>query len=223
MRLQQALLLSLTTILLGLSTWIAFVEIRPFLVLGASQLDRYQAHLAGRVLPGFSSKSHMQTIEGCFEATTTVYGRLQPTNQRMSVIDNCDRQLDKIIANAPTNALAWYAKSLMAALRKDTAEMNLAMATGRTVSPNAQWIAELRVALSESERDQLSAANLIGNDADLQILLRSQSGVEAIIRQYVSVPSFRQRIIELVETLDDDQQRAFVEHLRAAVRNTKPR
>ena len=82
--------------------------------------------------------------------------------------------------------------------------------TGRT----EQWVASLRVGLSEAHRQQLDAAALATSDRDLALLATSRSGVALIAYRYVNEPDFRERITAIVEALPGEDQENFLSRVR---------
>lgn len=211
-------LIGFSIVFLVFSGWVAFVEVRPFLGGGTDQATRYQAQVNGSVQVGLSNFSQGLVLDDCLEAVTTIFGRLQPTHERMAVLGHCLTQTRKITRLAPTNSYAWFTQALISSFNGDAAELNSSLKNSRAMGQNEQWIAELRVELAEKERSELDAANLVGHDQDLRMLVGSSRGIRAIARRYLTQQDFKQRITDLVETLDEDLQRRFVERVRAEAR-----
>ena len=96
--------------------------------------------------------------------------------------------------------------------------MNEHLHTSQATGKASQWVAEQRVALAEYYREHLDERVLAGNDADLEMLVRSQRGIGSIATRYVNDPAFRERITAIVETMPEDIQRRFIGVLRYLTR-----
>lgn len=204
--------------LLFLASVSAFSELRPFVSSGGDRASRYQAYVEGTSVSGFSSFSQTMVLQDCLKAVTSIYGRLQPKDQRTNVIENCRNEAIAITDRAPTQSLAWFVQALIAAEVNNPEDLNLSLAKSRLAGPNEQWIAEVRVELAELNYDKLDAENLEGNAQDLLLLVKSKRGVRKIARRYIQRPEFRQRLADLVETLPEESQKKFVSNVRRAAR-----
>lgn len=204
--------------LLVLASVSAFSELRPFVAGGGDRASRYQAYVDGTSVSGFSSFSQTLVLQDCLKMVTSIYGRLQPQDQRTSVLENCRGEAAAITERAPTQSLAWFVQALIAAETDNPDTLNLTLAKSRLAGPNEQWIAEVRVELAEKNYDLLNAENLKGNDQDLLMLVRSNRGVRTIARRYIQKPEFRRRVADLVETLPEETQQKFVRNVRSTAR-----
>lgn len=197
---------------------VAYLELRPFVAGGGERTARYSALANGETTSGISLFSQKLVIDGCLEALTSIYGRLQPTARRAAVQSHCAAEAQAITARAPSYSYAWYFRALAASLDEDFEAMNAHLLQSRAMGLNEQWVAELRVALAEDHYDRLDDANLRGNEADLFMLVNSRRGVRSIARRYLQRPDFRERITALVETLPQDRQAEFVANVRRSAR-----
>lgn len=214
----KLMVLAIAFIAFGLSGMALYHEGRALQLAAAELPDRYDLQLLKPIKDASSFRAQQYLVEVCFEVTTSLFGRLKPSRQRLAVVQTCDQQIDKILESNPTNGLAWFAKSLMGHLQADEEALNEGLLMSRQVAPHENWIAELRVNLSEDARGDLSYENLQGNDEDLLRLVNSWRGAQAIAVRFEQDLLFRERVINLVEGLDEIAQAEFVRAMRAVAK-----
>lgn len=194
--------------------WVTFAELRPFFNGGLNREARLEQHINGAVHIGLSNFSHSFALNDCLHAMTSVEGRLLPTQKRASVLESCQTQANQITQLAPTNSLAWFTWALSASIRGDFGELNHSLEMSRRTGENEQWIAELRVGLAEEQFKMLTRQNREGHQQDLELLVRSQRGIKQIALRYLTQDNFKRRITTLVEQMDEESQRRFVDRVR---------
>lgn len=200
-----------------ISSGIALVaEARPFFAAVGNRADRFEAIYQDRIRIGFSQLSARVVLDSCTEATTSVYGRMQPVDRRNVVIANCIGQSNLISEAMPTNGLAWYVGAFLAAEQTDFDAMNSHLEHSYRTSPNEQWIAELRVKLAEKFFEQLDESYGDLHRRDLAMIVQNSRGIRNIAARWVRYPDFRERITEIVNELPEQSQAKFVRRVRAA-------
>lgn len=204
---------------LGMSGAAAYYELAPYFTGGTDSQARYQALVDGDTVIGISSFSHRVVLNGCLEATNSIYGRLQSAERRNAVIAHCRAEAADITERTPSNGFAWLMLARLAGLTGDITEMNRDLAMSRATAPFEQWVAELRVDLAENRLADLSPENQAGNNEDLAMLVQTRRGIATIAHRYVREQDFRQRITDIVETLPEEDQARFVDNVRAVARD----
>lgn len=201
-----------------LSNIVLHQEVRALQLAAAELPERYELQLFKPMKEVPSYRAQQYLVEVCFEVTTSLYARLKSSVERQVVVQTCDQQIEKILESNPTNGLAWFAKALVGHLQDDERALNKGLTMSRQVAPYENWIAELRVDLSEDARASLSIQNLHGNDEDLLRLVNSWRGIQAITARFEKDLLFRERVIGLVEELDEITQAQFIRAIRTRAR-----
>jgi hypothetical protein len=215
-RVAQGAMLIVTLALAISGGAVAYVEAKSYLSAGVLPRERFDALAAGDVDIGLSTASHMLVLNNCYEAMTSVAGRLQPAARRNAAATHCLVIADRISAGEPANSFAWYVGALASAENADTPGMMQRLRMSQISGPSEQWIVELRVDLAEDHLSTLPPDVLAGHERDLTLLAQSQRGVASIAQRYLRQADFRERITTLVEKLPAWQQGRFLEYVRAA-------
>lgn len=178
---------------------------------------RFFPQIASRPPPyGPSSYSKKITLADCTYALHAT-SRLTAPDQA-GVARSCERLSRGITATMPTNAQAWYVNALAEARLGNTAAFLASYRKSRETAPNEQWLAENRTRLAEDMFAQLDAESRRQHEADLTLLANSIRGTRAIAARYASNQEFRERIIEIVERLPPERQRAFLYNVQRVLR-----
>ncbi|OEO28640.1 hypothetical protein VW23_004165 [Devosia insulae DS-56] len=209
------LLLSITSLLLAFgSAYALLAESGPYLFAGSGLAQRIEVLADGEFHPGLSRPAHDLILDDCVAVASSLYGLTMPTERRNAALKTCSSAATGFAAASPTYAYAYYVVALLAAEHSDSGAFNAALGTSRELAPTEQWLAELRVKLSEDHLAQLQPAAIAGHETDLALLVISQRGIRVIARRYAALAGFRERITAIVETLPPEQQRRFVAALR---------
>ncbi|MBN9308300.1 hypothetical protein [Devosia sp.] len=198
----------------------AYSEASSYLSGGSAADDSFAAFTSGQPKSGLSVASARYVLDGCFDATTSLRGRLQPTPLRRAIAGLCLAQADAITDRMPSYSYAWYIGALAAAALDDPPSLADRLRHSQQTGPTEQWIAELRVALAEDHLADLPADVRDLNERDLALLVRSTRGIASIAQRYVGDPAFRERITRIVETMPPDQQQRFVSSVDFAARQS---
>ena len=203
-------------LLLIVASFATYYELRPFIGAGSNRDARYLAYLESERSSGLSAFSKDIILRDCLSVVTSIHGRMQSGSDREKVMHNCQGAIKNITKNTPTHSFAWFTQALIASESSDIDEMNRSLIMSRLTGPNEQWIAEIRVELSEKYYSKLTSQNVTGNSQDLLVLVKSKRGVKTIARRYIQKPEFRERIGLLVEDLTEENQQRFVNNVRRA-------
>ncbi|MCP4182723.1 MAG: hypothetical protein GY761_05320 [Hyphomicrobiales bacterium] len=206
-------------LLLVIASFATYYELRPFIGAGSDRNARYQAYAESRRSSGLSTFSKDVILRDCLSVVTSIHGRMQSEAHRKKVMHNCQNEVKNITRYTPTHSFAWFTQALIASELSEVGKMNEGLNNSRLTGPNEQWIAEVRVELSEKNYSKLNPINVAGNDQDLLMLVKSRRGVKTIARRYIQKPEFRARIATLVEELTEENQLQFVNNVRRAARN----
>lgn len=171
---------------------------------------------------GMSRSARDLALDDCVQLLASVHGLALRTELRKSAITNCAEAADDFIAQSSIDARAWYVLARVAAERKDAAGLNRALLRAHELAPAEQWLAEQRVQLAEEHLADLEPSVLAGHQQDLALLVTSTRGVKAIARRYAAVPSFRERVTAIAETLPAEQQARLVAALRNELASRAP-
>lgn len=217
--LSHRILLLASLIVCGGGAYAAYSEASAYMSGGVLQEERFAALADDSQSTALSIASSRMVLDHCLEAITSVYGRLRTAPQRQAVATACMAQADAIVRTMPSYSYAWYVGAL-AATRLPGEDPSTRLQQSQLTGPQEQWIAELRVALAEDNRERLSDEARALNDKDLAMLVLSYRGVASIARRYVTNPDFRSRITDIVEQLPQPDQQRFVANVEAAARRT---
>jgi hypothetical protein len=189
---------------------VTLLEARPFELVTAQGIERWQLLRRGVPEAGLSLRSDRNVLDGCLAAITSVYGRMRSNEERLALADNCGRFAEGSAAIMPSNSYAWYLASLAAAQNATTAKFEEYWLLSAKTGQNEQWIAGLRVALLEDHLALASPALFEAERRDLAVLAMSRMGIASIARRYVSQPDFRERVVSVVEQLPPADQARFL-------------
>lgn len=194
----------------------AIQEFRAFSFGGVTDASRVAALSGGDFHYAASPDSRRSMLQACRSSISGLYGRLQVDAVRNPVLTTCLMTAEAIASENPTDSFAWYISALAASEIGDVTRFNERLLQSQRTGPSEQWIAEMRVQLAEDHYDSLTPAVRAKNDDDLAMLVQSQRGIRSIARRYVGVPTFRERITQIVETLPVAEQRRFLSSVRSA-------
>ena len=219
------LLMFIFALLLLLSSLFAFIkESAPFFSGRISPETRFEHfEMAQEVKIGLSIYAHQLELNDCLEALAEPFGMAQPISRRMKVFSSCQTLSMDIVKSSPLYSYAWFIAAFSSVHLGQYEDFNYQLEQSQNTAPNEQWLAELRANLAENNLTNLSPAAIKGQERDLILLVKSKRGVVSIARRYVNDPSFRKRIIALVETLPESQQAKFINNVRAAANNIPQR
>jgi len=210
-------------VLFVLSAIALVYEAAPFSLQNASALTRFSTLEKGGETRAFSIYSQRFLLNDCLEAIAGPSGMAQPSERRGKMLKNCQSLAEEAASSNPTFALAWYIAAYASVELKQYKLFDFQLAAAQKTAPNEQWLATLRVSLAEDNLPRLSAEARAGNDADLKLLVQSWLGVASIAARYVAHKDFRERITLIVETMSNEEQRRFVNYVRAAAREASRR
>lgn len=217
-RISLALILLASLLLIAAGIAMASVESRAFFSTGVTARERFEVIADGRTHVGLSSASEMLVLTNCYEALDSILAHTKPRVERDKVAANCLAIADGIVARAPAHPFAWYIGALAAADLGDEDGLSFRLGRSQATGPSEQWIAERRVDTAEDHLASLAPDVREAHDRDLVMLVRSRRGVDAIARRYVRQADFRERITALVEQLDPEAKRRFLDYVRDAAR-----
>ncbi|MBJ6989226.1 hypothetical protein [Devosia sp. MC521] len=163
-----------------------------------------------------SYRSTDDILRRCINVAGGLYGALQPEQWQELARFNCLETADNAVAQMPSYALGWYAKSLFSYQLGQPQAAEAALVQAQHVGRHEQWIAEGRVQLAEDHFTTLSPAALSGHQQDLELLAKSARGVASVARRYATQPDFRERITLIVEQLPPEDQVRFLTNVRRA-------
>lgn len=163
-----------------------------------------------------SYRSTDDFLRRCINVAGGLYGALQPEERQESARFNCLENADNAVAQMPSYALGWFAKSLFSYQLGQPKAGEAALVQAQQVGRHEQWLAEGRVQLAEDHFTTLSPAALSGHRSDLELLAQSARGVTSVARRYATQPDFRERITLVVEQLPVEDQVRFLNTVRGA-------
>ncbi len=166
----------------------------------------------------YSIQADYAALDACLRVAGSVQSLLSPSVERQTLAQACQAIAKSIAKASPQNAYAWFTLAYFSQVIGQQEAMTRALERSYLTGPNEQWIAEQRVLLAEKMLPALSSAALSGHMLDLALLVQSRRGIGAIAQRYVSDPSFRARITDIVEGLSNDDQRRFLATLQQEVR-----
>ena len=214
------LLATLAFCVLALGAWTTSQEAAQYLTTG-SRIQRVAALPEHAPYAGLSLSTRQDNLRDCLFALQrqgSLEVRFISEEFRTSLPSRCGAMARDAVQQMPTFAYGWYVLAYADAMAEDWAAMNQHLHASQRTGKTSQWVAEQRVALAEYYRDHLDGQTLAGNDADLELLVRSQRGISSIASRYVNDPSFRERITAIVETMPQDIQRRFLSVVRHLTR-----
>ena len=216
----RIILCALALLVLAVGGWTLAKELE-FGASGLTSVQRLDQKPVELTIPGLSLHTRQQALMDCaytVQRLGSLEMRYQTDAFRSDLPDRCHKLALAAVSTMPTYSYGWLVAAMSAAASADWADVNDHLYRSQLTGRESQWIAEMRVTLAESHRAQLDERTRIGNDRDLQLLVRSQRGVGTIARRYISDPAFRDRITAIVETMPDDVQLRFVGSLRYLTR-----
>lgn len=170
--------------------------------------------------PILSLQAQQVALLRCSDWMNSVRSQVQPSEVRLSGLRSCLALADSIARTSPTHALAYLTGATAALGLGDARGMAARLQQSQRMAPTEQWLAQGRVELAEKARAAATPEPLDLEDADLALLVRSQSGIGAIAGRYVSQPDFRERITRIVAGLPVEDQARFVDWVGRAIRGT---
>ena len=170
---------------------------------------------------GFSTLADRIVLDACRDALSAIFGRLQPSTLRSKVAKNCYEISDRISYAQPVASYAYFISALAQFEMKDFQSFNKNYISSQKTGANEMWLARFRFALSKRGVSHMSFATQSSYDADISVLIQSQSGLHLIAEYYVQTPDLREGIAILVEKLPEADQRRFLSAVDAELRALK--
>ena len=122
-----------------------------------------------------------------------------------------------IAERSPSFSYAWAVAARAAAVAEDWPNMNRFLQASQQTAPNEQWIGRSRFEVADTYFDQLDETTRALYDQDLAMLIKSNTGIPYIARQYVLDVDFRTRITAVLEDMSETDQRRYVSMLRRMI------
>lgn len=195
-------------------------ESGPFLGSGITPIQRTLALDATQPSIGLSYDVAKAVLADCATAlrqTSSLEMLFQGEGAPRRVAETCLALSTAATAAMPASSYAWFVRAQANLAMADIAEFNADLTYSQLTGPNEQWIADLRVELSEANLSQLSPQALAAHDRDLRLLVSSSVGLRNLARRYVTDVNFRERIAAIVETMPETAQRRFINNLQAEI------
>ena len=168
---------------------------------------------------GLSTLSDYAVLDACQRIAKSANVLLAPSAIRLQVLQTCQNLSTEIANSSRQNAYALAALAYFAGAQAQTDVMNQALKDSYAAAPNAQWIAQQRVAVAEAHFSVLHAATKTGHLGDLALLVQSESGVHALAQRYINKRDFRARMTRVIEPLPADTQQRFLRRLDIEMRH----
>lgn len=210
----QILLLVITG--LGLAAggvWAGQRELAMFAMDRSSPGARMDSILATPALPP-SIESRREILNQCSVLVFSTYARARGEAAMGELVGHCAALAEQATSSDGANSLAWSLRARTAGLSGEFDAMNQALALSFATGRSEQWLADSRFATGEKFRSQLSAETSANHEADIRLMLASNLAIETLVREYLAKPDFRDRLVDLVDTLPEDAQRAFLGDVR---------
>lgn len=214
-------LIPLSAAVFVLGAWTVREEAATYFQGGATSVQRVAASLELESVPGLSIATRQATLLDCdavLRAPEALELRFLPEHVRIDMVSHCRAVADAIAASAPTTSLAWLVGARASSQLGDWSGFNDRLLRSQLTGPTEQWIAELRVGLSEDNHDRLDERTRASSERDLRMLIGSLSGIYALTQRYLDDPTFRERITAIVESMPEASQNRFLSVLRRQIR-----
>lgn len=194
----------------------AALELAPLLNGGETDRARFDRLAAGKMVAAPSSYAKAVTLEDCLGAMTSIYGRVQPHERLVGVLDTCREMARRVAATDPAHGLAWHVMATASAGLGDGPALNSEFVRAVTVAPNEMWLASLRIDLARESLDSLDGLSRLRLTGDLQVMAETHAGRTWLAARYVADPAFRSLAAKALDTLADDRKRSFLDAVRIA-------
>ena len=203
-------------LLVAISLWALTQEAG---VLGFSQLSEAARLSALRSAPppvGLSTLAHGSVLDSCLQGVTSVAARLMAPSDRIAIAKSCQVASETISSTEPSNGYAMVVSAEVRAVQQDGVGFKRELLASQRVTPNEQWLGELRVRLV-GEYPQFIDGDIIEAEAkDLRMLVASQRGIFSIASRYVTDPKFRGRVLGVVQQMPPTDQQRFIDQVKRA-------
>jgi hypothetical protein len=204
----------------GLSLWLMEKEFTPFLnddVITARQSSSFDVN---RDLGyGFSSKSKFLVLTDCLNGMRVMQIENAMQSAAFSFSQKCVSLSDEIISHMPTNAYAWLVKAWASGELYEYDALNTSLQQSHVTAPNELWLAKFRLDLAERKRPLIDDDTKKAIDRDIAMMASSYQGSQELALRYMKDKAFRERVISVIETLPQEDQKRFI----SGVKNAKER
>lgn len=186
-------------------------ELSPYFTAGSNADQRITALASYAYRPGASAASKSLILDDCQSVTTSLVGMAQTTARREALVTACIDYATAFTVESPANTRGWLVVAQMATDLEDEEAFNRGIRMSRLTAPASNWIIDDRLMLSRQYYEWLDEANRDGFRDDLRHLMLSESGMRFVAAFYNDFVDMREFITEVVETLDSDRQKRFVQ------------
>lgn len=186
-------------------------ELAPYFTAGASPEQRINALASYSYHPGASTASKTLLLDDCHTIANSVLGMAQSTERRQALVTACVDYASAFVADSPVNAHGWLVLAEMAADLGNADALNYGLRQSRLTAPVSASLAEDRLQVLRKHLDLIDDGNRDGMGEDVLALMRGDAGVRTLARLYDDAPALREPIAQVVETLDADRQRRFLQ------------
>lgn len=126
----------------------------------------------------------------------------QPETERLAIARHCGRAARSALARSPDWPLAHYLEALAYHGARDEAARNAALVRSQAHGGYEAWLSARRFELA---RKAIYSNGLDGSlDADIAVLLRSDSGRERLVAAYLDDPDLRERVSHIEASLETE-------------------
>jgi len=203
--------------LLALGLYGMSIESKPFLSTTGTAVDRLAAAMDDSDVPFLTSKRALSVYD--LDCRTLAFGQIAdtiPAEDRPRLDRACFERARSLLAVAPGNARLWLTFAQFAARQAGTRDLVFhAIARSRALGPWQYAFAIDRIRLIDTLPDAPPDIRAI-IDADIETLVASGRGREALAERYVAMPEQRERITAAIEKLPQIQQQQFLARVRRA-------
>jgi hypothetical protein len=189
----------------------ASMELRSLASAPANSTEQFYEIASGGETIGLSSYTKKYVLNGCMYGMTSLQSQVRSNQDVAAFAHQCALLAGRIVASMPTNAYGWLVLAQAGAKTGNVDFLNRGLEQSFLTGRNEQWLAELRVGISEGNRQNLKATVIRNNDTDLTLLASNWAGIQSIASQYAGNPGFRDRAVNIVTKMPAHLQRRFLD------------
>lgn len=201
--------------LVGLSIAVAPTELSPYLASVQPEPVRFESLASQPGQTGVSGVARLGLLSACDATSVGAYAMFQPTELRVALWTRCRSAAYSIVERAPLYGAAWTTIAELSALLGDGDAFRSAMLQSRRTSPNLYAYAARRLRIAAGSPQLLDAAVTAAVDDDIRTLATTYMGASTLAAHYVNTPQDRSRVATAMETTSNEQQRLFLDRVRA--------
>lgn len=162
---------------------------------------------------GLSPREHNDLLADCHQNMESLSGLLMAPQDRLRMVESCDRIARDIIAASPKTSYAWFVAALVEEERLEPREMIDDLVQSQALAPRSAALAYYRGQKLLANLDQLGENGRTALLSDIAAMATASRGLDWLARSYLRRPEYKETIASGIDAAGPEISRRFLSAL----------